>query len=401
MDTQTKTQVDVNAKFAETRLSQLKSAEARQNWLDTEVSAGRAQRLPGGRVKITQGWDAGEVFTEAGQPMTGLDTKANGETALYLKDEPAWHALGQVVPGGLTTASAVLEASGLNYTVGIRPTPFMLPDGDWVAVPDSFTTYREDTNQPMGVVGKGYRPVQNLESYSILDELLNHGMVAESAGSFRQGRKTFVSARIPDDLVVDPDGVGDIIRQYLMISNSHDGSSAVTAVVTPWRPVCKNTERFAVRDSVTKFTIRHTKNAMSKVEEARKALRLTHEYYAEWAAEEETLIQTPFSANQVDALINQVWGELDKDATDRAKRNHETRRSQLHVLYSLESERVGQNAYAAERAVTAQVDHFTNLRPRNDLKGRPMAALGQAILEESQDDVKTTAHSKLMLLARR
>lgn len=398
MDTQTKTPVDVNERFATTRMAQLKSAKERENWLENEIAEGRAESLPGGRVRITQGWDRGEVFTRSGIPMTGLDLKANGEAALYLKDEPAWHALGQVVPGGLTTAASVLEAAGLNYRVGIRPTAFLTPDGDWIAVPDSFTTYREDTNQPLGVVGKIYRPVQNAESYEILDELLNHGMVAESAGSFRQGRKTFVSARIPEDLVVDPDGVGDVIRQYLMISNSHDGSSPVRAVVTPWRPVCKNTERFALRDAVTSFTIRHTKNAMTKVKEAQKALKLTHEYYQEWKEEEEALIRTPFTDNAVDALIREIWGELDKDATDRAKRIHETRRAQLHDIYRMEAGRVGENAYAAERSVTALADHFANLRPRNDLKGRPMAALGQAILEETQDDIKTTAHAKLLLL---
>ncbi|WP_373311017.1 DUF932 domain-containing protein [Streptomyces alanosinicus] len=32
-------------------------------------------------------------------------------------------------------------------------------------------------------------------------------------------------------------------------------------VATPWRPVCANTERFVVRDGVTRWAVRHTAGA--------------------------------------------------------------------------------------------------------------------------------------------
>jgi phage/plasmid-like protein (TIGR03299 family) len=394
---------DVNAKFAETKFAQMNSATKRVDWLQGMVKDGKAKDNGNGTVTVTEGWDRGETFRLQNRDgllqdviaSHGLDTKANGETALYLKDEPAWHSLGQVIPGGLHTAADVLKAAGLDWEVGVEAAKFM----DKI-IPGKFVTYRKDTMDPLGVVGNIYTPFQNLQSYSFLDELLEFGMVAETAGSWRGGTRTFISARIPEDLILDPDGIADPIRQYLMISNSHDGTTPVRAVVTPWRPVCRNTERFALRDAKTKWSVRHTKNAAAKVEEAKRALKLTHEFYTEWVEEETKLLHTEFAPNYVDALINQVWGEPDKDATKRAKTADAERRNQIHNLFSQESNRSGQNAYSAERAVTEYVDHFVKLRPRNDLKGNILAALGQAILEESQDDVKTKAHDKLMLLVK-
>jgi phage/plasmid-like protein (TIGR03299 family) len=387
--------VDVNAQFASEKLRQMKSAEERKNWLDAEVAAGNARRNKNGSVTMLKGWDRGETFSASGMGLTGLDEKENGETALYLKDTPAWHSLGQVIPGGLKTAAEVLNAAGLLYTVAKVQDEF-----EGQPIPGKHVIYREDTRQPLGVVGDIYTPFQNLQSYEMLDELLEFGMIAETAGSFRGGSRTFISARIPEDLVLDPGGLNDPIRQYLMIRNSHDGSTPVTAVVTPWRPVCQNTERFAIRDAKTKWTVRHTKNMAGKIQEAKRALGLTQEYYKEWAREETELIQTPFKANLIDKLIDEVWGELDKDPSKRAKTMRDTQRSTLQELWRREVQRSGETAYTMERAATEYVDHFVQLRPRNDLKGKPLEALGQAILEESQDEVKNKVHEKLMNLAR-
>jgi len=392
---------DVNAAFAQAKFAQMDSATKRVDWLEGMVKDGKAKDNGNGTVTVTEGWDRGETFRLQNRDgllqdvlaSHGLDTKANGETALYLKDEPAWHGLGQVIPDGLHTASAVLKAAGLDWTVGVEQDTFY-----GKPIPGKFVTFRKDTMDPLGVVGNIYTPFQNDAAYGFLDELLEFGMVAETAGAWRGGSRTFISARIPEDLILDPDGIADPIRQYLMISNSHDGTTPVRAVVTPWRPVCRNTERFALRDAKTKWSVRHTKNAATKLEEAKRALKLTHEYYTEWAAEETKLIQTPFSA--VDALIREVWGEPDADATKRAKTADANRRNQVQDLFRKEANRSGENAYAAERAVTEYVDHFIQLRPRNDLKGNPLAALGQAILEESQDEIKTKAHDKLMLLVK-
>ena len=69
----------------------------------------------------------------------------------------------------------------------------------------------------------------------------------ESAGAVREGRRVFISLRLPDTVIVDAAGINDQIIPFIAALNSHDGSSMLHVVVTPWRPVCANTERFALR----------------------------------------------------------------------------------------------------------------------------------------------------------
>lgn len=397
---------DVNTEFASQKLAQIATVTERRDWLDKEVAAGNI-RLQGDRYIVLQGWDRGESFSaKTTLPEHGLDLTESGEVALYLKDRPAWHSLGTVIKGGSSSARTVLTTAGAWWETLQVPTTCMIqmPNGAWVSqvVQDSFTNYRSDNYQPLGTVGKIYAPVHNTLAFDFLDSLFGeHLMIAESAGSFREGRRVFISAELPEELILDPEGVADHIRMFVVLINSHDGSTPFMVLVTPWRPVCKNTERLAVANARHKWTVRHTKNAMSKIEEARRTLNLTNSYYAEFKAEEELLIQTAITGKDVDAFLTDMWGELDKDADKATVTKHTNRSDTVRTLLKVEAERVGMNAYAAERAVTGYVDHFAELRPRGVLKGNRLAAEGQAIMEETNDVTKNKAHARLMTLVRK
>jgi hypothetical protein len=73
------------------------------------------------------------------------------------------------------------------------------------------------------------------------------------------------------------------------------------------------------------------------------------------------------------------------------------------VLLAEETERTGRTAYAAERAVTDYLDHYAPIRPSaaSGLKGNKPVARGLRLLEGTDDDVKSTAHRRLMLLRQR
>lgn len=61
-------------------------------------------------------------------------------------------------------------------------------------------------------------------------------------------------------------------------------------------------------------------------------------------------------------MIADLW-PMDDDATDRTKTNHAARIGALDGIFRTETERVGQTAYAAERAVTDYLDHVAPRRP--------------------------------------
>lgn len=407
----TNTTTDVNAQFDGEKIAQLAAQAAKIEKAADRLAMFR-QKEAAGQVRINEvsdgtfrvtmltGWDANETFTIRTNGTVimnhGLDLKANGDAALYLmSDAPAWHGLGTVVPEGLRTGAEVLRAAGLDWEVLQTPNTQLMPNGRTYEVRDSFVNYRSDTFEPLGTVGKIYHPFQNLTAYSILDELLGYGMVAKSAGSFRNSTKVFVSAEIPTDLTIDPTGVADIVKHYITLTNTHDGNGSLTIVDSEWYPRCSNTHRLALKHATGVYKIRHTKGGLNKIEEARKVLGLSAAYHEEFVAEETALAQTPFTTNEIDALITGIWGEPDQDSK-RGVTLAAKRREKIHEVWAVELDRLGATAFAAENAITGYLDHAGELRPRGELKGNRLAALGQAILEDTTTETKTRAHALLM-----
>lgn len=423
---------DINAEFTAEKIDQLarerdiatgaaqnRQREARLSDLQKRVDSGEMSRRDNADGSVTftalTGWDRGETWNVSAavalnpnaivQPNHGLEESADGSVSLYLKDSPAWHSLGTVIPGGLSDVDAVLRAGGLDWDVEKRPIEYKnLVTGETEIFAREYLTHRTDTGKALGKVGEIYTPLQNREAYEMLDEIIGLGMVCESAGVLAGGSRVFITCEIPETVKIDPNGLNDDVRQFLAIMNSHDGKTPLMAVVTPWRIACGNTHRFAVRDAVYKWKIRHTKNAKNKIDEARKSLGLTVQYYSKFAAEETALVHTDVTTDDVENLISELWelkpgknGEISK----RAATMDANRREKIHELFAFESGRVGRNAYALENAVTSYVDHFAELRPRGDLRGNRLAALGDAIMSESNDEKKSTAHRKLLELRTR
>jgi phage/plasmid-like protein (TIGR03299 family) len=265
-----------------------------------------------------------------------------------------------------------------------------------------FVTVRDDTGAPLGVVGNDYRVLQNREAFDFLTDLVGTtDVVWESAGALREGRRVFVAMRLPEGIRVDPGGVDDEIVPYLVAINSHDGSSLFHVVVTPWRPVCANTERFAVRDAHMRWGVRHTASARDRVDEARRTLGLTDAYYRAFAAEEEALARARVGIDEFRELIAELWPAPQDGSTERAVRNHRRRHDQLVELWDANTATLGRTGYAAERAVTEFLDWKVAVRPTGSLRGRHLAARATAVLEGTADDRKSAAHRRLLALTGR
>jgi phage/plasmid-like protein (TIGR03299 family) len=107
--------------------------------------------------------------------------------------------------------------------------------------------------------------VQNEEAFQFVDQLLGSQLHFETAGSLHGGRRVWVLATLPEHMEVG----GDPVRPYVLLMNSHDGSTAVIAATTPVRVVCQNTLNWGLQRACQKFSIRHTEQIGRRVHEAR------------------------------------------------------------------------------------------------------------------------------------
>lgn len=198
--------------------------------------------------------------------------------------EKAWHGLGQIVQDYPTSAEAIKHA-GLDYTIEKRPlftydnennaadedTDIKIPEID---VPDFFATMRTDTEQVLGVVGKDYEVVQNVDAFSFFDAIVGgDGIQYETAGALGKGERIFITAKLPGYIKVGND---DLIEKYLFLTTSHDGYGSILAAFTPVRIVCANTLNAALRNYSNSIKIRHTANAKQRLEQAHKVMGIAN-----------------------------------------------------------------------------------------------------------------------------
>ena len=204
---------------------------------------------------------------------------------------PAWHGLGVMTPMALNSRDAIVHA-GLDWTVATRPmVTFDAENGSkgFVAVPDHYATVRETDDKVLGVVGSRYTPIQNLECFDFMDTIVDDsGATYETAGSLYDGKVVWMLLNLNKPAQIDE----DITHNYLLLTNSHDGSSSLKGLTTPIRVVCANTLRLAINGKVNGFSFRHTSNLQGKVAQARATLTKALDYVDSFQLEMERLLET-------------------------------------------------------------------------------------------------------------
>lgn len=127
-------------------------------------------------------------------------------------------------------------------------------------------TVDERNDKTLGVVGSEYGVVQNSKAFEFIDFIEKVSGVApkiETAGRLGNGERIFITARLGEDAYLSP---GDNIKNYVVFTNSHDGSGAVMAFFTPIRVICQNTLNFAIRECPNKVVFKHTKHVNTRLD---------------------------------------------------------------------------------------------------------------------------------------
>jgi phage/plasmid-like protein (TIGR03299 family) len=212
----------------------------------------------------------------------------------------------------------------------------------------------------LSVVGKRYKTVQNEELFAFADNVLDNDSAKwESAGSIKKGKVVFGSLDIPREIVLDPQGINDKTKLYLIVWTSHDGSVAVQAAITPVRVVCQNTLNLAMRGAKQSFKIRHTQTAEGRIVQARQALGLTFAYADEFQKEAQELFQQSVTDKQFSDLIRNLYPKPELDKNGSLKK-WESKVVLLDDLYhnSPTNATIKGTAWGAFNALTERLDYF-------------------------------------------
>lgn len=283
---------------------------------------------------------------------------------MFSRDVP-WHGLGTTTGKALTSAEAIV-AAGLDWTVRKAPIFFKDDARKTHQVPGRFATVRSTDEVALGVVGRDFVPLQNTESFQVLDDLVGEGeLLFDSAGSLRGGQVVWVAAKLPEGIQL----LGhENLDLYAILSHGHDGTRSIEVMFTPILTVCMNTLTLGRSVAKSRFAVAHRANAKARLAQAAQLLTGITDYGQTMQRIAEELAATEMELADLDSWLDTLYEDI---------RDKEPKRAETHAKGTLATwtgstnirDEVRLTGWGAYNAVTEYWDH-TRARAESTPEGR-------------------------------
>lgn len=261
---------------------------------------------------------------------TILNDERNQERKLYFE------GLG-VNLNNVNSLETAIKLSGLDFDVVKKPMAFYrdvidAETGEVTQVacpfPDQYVTVREDTNEPLGVVGKNYNILPNREAFDFLEDIVGTGKAQFETAGLYGGAKSFITLKTEGMEIL-----GDNYTPYILLLNSFDGSGSVRAMYTNVRVFCSNCLNRAIRNAENRISIRHSNSLPARMEQAKGLLTSQKNYLTEFKKEAEQFALLPYSEEEYKGLVNELFPYNEEDS-ETVKVRAEAQRQQALIAYN-------------------------------------------------------------------
>ena len=179
---------------------------------------------------------------------------------------------------------------------------------------------------------------------------------------------------------------GDEVTPYLVFMNSHDGTGAIKAAMTPIRVVCMNTLNLALSTAKRSWSANHTGNIEGRLQDARYTLLYADKYMVELGKAIDRMDKIKLSDRQVYEYIDALFPLLD-EPTEQQKKNLIKMKEDMKLRYfdAPDLQHVGKNAYRFVNAVSDFATHAKPLRERKNYRENLFARTvdGNAMIDKA------------------
>jgi phage/plasmid-like protein (TIGR03299 family) len=290
-----------------------------------------------------------------------LHINEDGQASMFYTGNKPWHGLGKKLDKPATAAEAI-QAAKLDYEVVKQP---LIAAGDGFAapVPDCFAVVRRDLwgkkGCPIfGIVSGSYTVLQNREAFEFFDPITGKGAaIYHTAGALGDGERIWMLARLPTDIRVVGD---DIAEKYLLLSNSHDGTSSLQIKFTPIRVVCWNTLTQALSQGPT-VRVAHTKDIHERLKNAEEALGIINKRFGLIEQTFQAMVGVKMNDERLKEYLGLVFPDPSNLADGKALQRTRVNRSGAAHLFEFgrgnEAPEVAGTLWAGYNGVTEYVDY--------------------------------------------
>ena len=295
--------------------------------------------------------------------MAHMIDESTGRAAIAYAGTVPWHGLGQALTPGASIDEWTREA-GLAYSVLEAPVQYSTPaSSELQSWPDRKVLHRSDTGAPLAVVSDGYRVVQPAEIMDFFRELVElGGFQLETAGALSYGRRVWALASVAD---AAPVVERDLVKPYLLLGTSYDGTMATVAKFTAIRVVCNNTITAAVGGygeadlGYLKSAVRVLHSERFNPESVRLQLGIVANAWESFLVQSRQLADRPMAAEAADEFVAEL---LKPYHTSKLEINETRAYKRIMSLFNggaigSELPGVAGTRWAMLNAVTELVDH--------------------------------------------
>jgi phage/plasmid-like protein (TIGR03299 family) len=311
-----------------------------------------------------------------------------------------WHGLGKAV-AETVTATEMIKAAGLDWRVWLQPAPgARLLQGQQAAY-DRYLVMRDPVENEavpvaLGFVGSSYRELQNVDAFRFFEPFIADGYAQfHTAGALDNGQRVWVLAKLKDQILV---GKEDLVDRYLLLSNSHDGSSAVSISFTPIRVVCQNTLALAQKNRVSAISIRHDRSLKSGLERAQQhqLKSLIEKVYSDAATLFGKMAAFEVKADQVETFLEVLFPKTEQQRERNEEPERWTRIKRILKDESVTPPETRHTLWAVYNAVVRDEDYRPSREAGPEARlNRIWFGSGQALklkaLEKAQELVQAEA----------
>jgi phage/plasmid-like protein (TIGR03299 family) len=288
------------------------------------------------------------------------------------KGRSPWANFANFIGGDTKTSKEAIEAANLNWKVRTQDIYFD-PSGqnEWDLIPNQQVVVREDNNKPLGVVSNRYTPIQNEEAFTFMDSLVEKDLMKyHTAGSLRGGKNIFLLAKIGDTEIIPKDH----IDKYLLLYNTHDGSSTLKCFFTVVRYACTNAINAALKNNKGMgLSLRHTSGIHDKLEDGKEILGIAEKQFKEYEQFAKVLAGKKMSLTQMQEFAKFLFPDPPEDLKRKSDK-HLKKREVLEDLWEFGNGQeilgVRGTMWAAYNAMTEYANFYAPSRGKNKEESR-------------------------------
>ena len=255
-----------------------------------------------------------------------VEVNEDGTAQMFSVRDIPWHGLGAVLPEYPKSREELIEAAHFS-NVEKRPVFIQLADGTYIPADTHSGIVRVNDQKPLSIMGASYE-AEGADEIALVDFTLalmdinpsDMGLEIDgeipikftNGGHLANGKKAWLCYELPKDIKIG--GLdSEAIRIFGFAHTSYDGTWKFGTAMSGVRVVCANTAAAAFANAAAKWSTKHTKNARSRIDEARRTLKLAYAYADTFESEMNELLEQEFTKGQFEDMVKSLFPKTDSN----------------------------------------------------------------------------------------